>query len=101
VPAITFAVTRHDLSRGASQAARTLADIANGAFDYQVVWMDVELPGIRPAPDNGWNNVYTSPCGGVIRHAGTPAAVDRDGTRNRLRPRYDRRCAPGAVGLGP
>ena len=37
--------------------------------------MDVELPGIAPAPDNGWNNVYTSPCSGVIRpQSGIPAA---------------------------
>jgi hypothetical protein len=62
---------------GARQAARTLSDIANGPFDYQVVWMDVELPGITPAPDNGWNNVYTSPCSGVIRTRGVAAAVDR------------------------
>jgi hypothetical protein len=62
---------------GARQAARTLSDIANGHFDYQVVWMDVELPGITPAPDNGWNNVYTSPCSGVVRTRGVAAAVDR------------------------
>ncbi|MGH3185629.1 MAG: hypothetical protein ACRDOE_27515, partial [Streptosporangiaceae bacterium] len=34
-------------------------------------------PGITPAPDNGWNNVYTSPCSGVIRTRGVSAAVDR------------------------
>jgi hypothetical protein len=62
---------------GARQAARTLADIANGPFDYKVVWMDVELPGVAPALDNGWNNVYTSPCSGVIKTRGVPAAVDR------------------------
>jgi hypothetical protein len=28
---------------GARQAARALSDIANGYFDYKVVWMDVEL----------------------------------------------------------
>jgi hypothetical protein len=50
---------------GARQAARALSDIANGGgIDYPVVWMDVELPGIVPAPDNGWNSVYTSPCSG-------------------------------------
>jgi hypothetical protein len=62
---------------GAAQAARALADIGNGFFDYRVVWADIELPGIAPAPDNGWNNVYTSACSGVIRHRGVPAAVDR------------------------
>jgi hypothetical protein len=39
--------------------------------------MDVELPGITPAPDNGWNTVYTSPCSGRVRTRGVPAAVDR------------------------
>ena len=62
---------------GAQQAARALADIANGHFDYPVVWADIELPGIGPAPDNGWNTVYTSPCSGVVRTRGVPAAVDR------------------------
>jgi hypothetical protein len=62
---------------GARQAARALADIANGPFDYPVVWADIELPGIGPAPDNGWNSVYTSPCSGVVRTRGVPAAVDR------------------------
>jgi len=63
---------------GARQAARALSDIANGKlFDYKVVWMDVELPGIAPAPDNGWNSVYTSPCSGVKKQSSVPAAVDR------------------------
>jgi hypothetical protein len=62
---------------GARQAARTLADVANGPIDYPVVWADIELPGIGPAPDNGWNSVYTSPCSGVVRTSGVPAAVDR------------------------
>jgi len=35
---------------GARQAARALSDIANGHINYPVVWMDVELPGIAPAP---------------------------------------------------
>jgi hypothetical protein len=62
---------------GARQAARALADIANGAFDYKVVWMDVELPGIGPAPDNGWNSVYTSPCSGVVKQSSVPVSLDR------------------------
>jgi hypothetical protein len=62
---------------GARQAARTLADIANGPIDYPVVWADIELPGIGPATDNGWNTVYTSPCSGAVRTRGIPAAVDR------------------------
>ena len=63
---------------GARQASRALADIADGhIFDYKVVWMDVELPGITPAPDNGWNSVYTSPCSGVVRQSSVPTSLDR------------------------
>jgi hypothetical protein len=62
---------------GARQAARALGDIANGPLDYPVVWADIELPGIGPATDNGWNTVYTSPCSGVVKSRGVPAAVDR------------------------
>src|SRR5436305_4295613 len=65
---------------GARQAARALADIANGPIDYPVVWADIELPGIGPAPDNGWNSVYTSPCSGAVRTRGASAAVDRAGS---------------------
>jgi hypothetical protein len=63
---------------GQAQAARTLADIADGGgINYPVVWADIELPGIKPAPDNGWNSVYTSPCSGVVRQSSVPAALDR------------------------
>jgi len=62
---------------GARQAARALADIAGEHINYPVVWMDIELPGVAPASDNGWNNVYTSPCSGVVKIRGVPAAVDR------------------------
>jgi hypothetical protein len=62
---------------GAAQASRALSDIANGAFDYKVVWMDIELPGLSPAPDNGWNSVYTSACSGVVRQSSVPASLDR------------------------
>jgi hypothetical protein len=62
---------------GARQAARALADMAGEHVTYPVVFMDIELPGVAPATDNGWNNVYTSPCSGVVKHAGVPAAVDR------------------------
>jgi hypothetical protein len=63
---------------GARQAARALADIANGGgIDYKVVWMDVELPGITPARDNGWNSVYTSPCSGVVKQSHVPTSLDR------------------------
>ena len=62
---------------GARQAARALSDIAGGHFDYKVVWMDIELPGITPAPDNGWNSVYTSSCSGVVKQSSVPASLDR------------------------
>jgi hypothetical protein len=62
---------------GARQAARALSDIAKNYFDYKVVWMDVELPGITPARDNGWNSVYTSPCSGVAKQSYVPTSLDR------------------------
>ena len=67
-------------SWGQQQAARTLADIGTGV-KYPVVWMDVELPGnapqFTPAPDNGWNAVYTSPCSGTVKTQHIAPAVDR------------------------
>jgi hypothetical protein len=40
--------------------------------------MDIELPGVAPAADNGWNDVYTSPCGGIVRiHGGISPALSR------------------------
>ena len=63
---------------GASQAARALQDIAKGkGINYPVVWADIELPGIKPAEDNGWNSVYTSPCSGRVKRSFVPATVDR------------------------
>jgi hypothetical protein len=62
---------------GARQAARALADAAGEHVTYPVMFMDIELPGVGPANDNGWNSVYTSPCSGVVRQNGVPAALDR------------------------
>jgi hypothetical protein len=66
---------------GAQQAARTLYDIGHVHVTYPVVFMDVEIPGdapfFTPAFDNGWNNVYTSACSGVIKHSGIATTVDR------------------------
>jgi hypothetical protein len=42
-----------------------------------VIWADIELPGIAPAPDNGWNSVYTSPCSGTKKQSYVPAVLDR------------------------
>lgn len=73
--------TSEAYSWGRRQAARTLADVANLHLSYPVIFMDVEIPGsapdFTPAPDDGWNNVYTSACSGVIRHSGIPVGVDR------------------------
>lgn len=62
---------------GQRQAARTLSDLTGRQIPYPVVFMDIELPGIMPAPDNGWNTVYTSPCSGRIRTRHIAPAVDR------------------------
>jgi hypothetical protein len=63
---------------GERQAARALQDIAKGkGINYPVVWADIELPGIKPAKGNGWNSVYTSPCGGKVKKNFVPAIVDR------------------------
>jgi hypothetical protein len=66
---------------GARQAKRALANAANLHVTYPVVFMDIEIPGnarnYTPAPDNGWNSVYTSPCSGVVKTSFIPASVDR------------------------
>ena len=65
---------------GERQAARALASIG-AAARYPVLWMDVELPGnapqFTPAPDNGWQAAYTSPCSGRVRTRHIAPAVDR------------------------
>ncbi|MBV9793280.1 MAG: hypothetical protein JO016_05005 [Actinobacteria bacterium] len=65
------------LAWGQQQAARAVADANGQAVKYKVLWMDIELPGVAPAKDNGWNSVYTSPCSGKIRSNGIAASVDR------------------------
>jgi hypothetical protein len=66
---------------GSAQAAQMLGDIrglpAEQRITYPVVWMDIELPQITPAPDNGWTSVYTSPCSGIIRKHGITPNVNR------------------------
>ena len=52
---------------GAEQAAHAIADAASEHVTYPVLFMDIEMPGIQPAPDNGWQDVYTSPCSGQTR----------------------------------
>jgi hypothetical protein len=66
---------------GRRQAKRTLADVSKLDVTYPVVFMDVEIPGdapdYTPAPDNGWNAVYTSACSGVIKTSFVPTRLDR------------------------
>jgi hypothetical protein len=62
---------------GALQAADALTAMKTRSVTYPVVWADIELPGIAPAPDNGWNSVYSSPCSGFVVQAFVPVTVDR------------------------
>jgi hypothetical protein len=52
---------------GAEQAAQAIAAAARDHVTYPVLFMDIEMPGIKPAVDNGWQDVYTSPCSGEVR----------------------------------
>ena len=64
---------------GEKQAGKTLYELGHMhiSLEYPVIFEDVELPGITPAPDNGWNSVYTSPCSGRVKQSHVPTAVDR------------------------
>jgi len=62
---------------GATQAKDALAAMKTLHVTYPVVWADIELPGIEPALDNGWNSVYSSPCSEVKIRTSVPAAIDR------------------------
>jgi hypothetical protein len=62
---------------GARQAQQALAVVKSRYIPYPVIWADIELPKIAPAPDNGWNSVYTSMCSGKVKQSSIPAAVDR------------------------
>ncbi|HEX3389321.1 MAG TPA: hypothetical protein VHT94_09815 [Streptosporangiaceae bacterium] len=66
---------------GRQQAQRALIDAAGDHLNYPVIFMDVEIPGnapnYTPAPDNGWNTVYTSACSGRVKSNGIAATVDR------------------------
>lgn len=62
---------------GAYQASLALKAMSAHHITYPVVWADIELPGIAPAPDNGWDSVYTSPCSGVKKASSVSATVDR------------------------
>jgi hypothetical protein len=70
---------REAASWGTQQAKWALAAMSKLHVTYPVVWADIEMPEIAPAPDNGWNAAYTAPCSGIVRagHAHTPAATDR------------------------
>jgi hypothetical protein len=73
--------SREAHSWGERQAARALSDI-NGMPTsrrvlYPVLFMDIELPEISPAPDNGWDSVYTAPCSGQVKQSFVPVDLDR------------------------
>jgi hypothetical protein len=62
---------------GAAQAASALSAMKSRTVTYPVVWADIEMPGIEPAPDNGWNTVYSSPCSEHAVQDYISANVDR------------------------
>jgi hypothetical protein len=62
---------------GAQQAAWALTAMKSRAVTYPVVWADIELPGVLPALDNGWNSVYSSPCSERVVQTYIPVNVDR------------------------
>jgi hypothetical protein len=62
---------------GVTQASLALAAMQSIPVKYQVVWADIEMPEIAPAPDNGWNSVYSSPCSGHVVKSGISAVIDR------------------------
>lgn len=66
---------------GKAQAAHARYYLDRAPLTYRVVFMDIEIPGnapsFTPAPDNGWNSVYTSPCSGQVRQNYVPAVLDR------------------------
>jgi hypothetical protein len=62
---------------GEQQASWALAGIKGRYIPYPVIWADIEMPEIAPAPDSGWNSVYTSPCSGKVKQSSVPAVIDR------------------------
>jgi len=62
---------------GAKQAAWALTAAKADHINLPVIWEDIELPGIAPAPDNGWTSVYTSPCSGKVQTSSMSASVAR------------------------
>ena len=62
---------------GEQQAAWALASQKGRYEPYAVMWADIELPQIAPAPDSGWNSAYTSPCSGKVKQSSVPAVIDR------------------------
>ncbi|HEY3958826.1 MAG TPA: hypothetical protein VGM53_36150 [Streptosporangiaceae bacterium] len=71
--------TAEAYSFGENQARKTLYELGHMhiSLTYPVIFADIELPGIAPAPDNGWNSVYTSPCSGTVKQSYVPVALDR------------------------
>ena len=84
---------------GTQQAEWTLAAMKSLHVTYPVVWADIEQPGIEPAPDNGWNDVYTGPCSWDVKHYCIAANVDRAAPRMARRVPSDRGPPVPSAGL--
>ena len=71
--------TAEAYSFGENQARKTLYELGhmNISLKYPVIFADIELPGIAPARDNGWNSVYSSPCSGKVRQSHLSPDLDR------------------------
>ena len=60
---------------GQRQAVRFLSDSAGVVLGFRYVFMDIENNGFAP-DENGWNTVWSSPCGVGIRAEFIPPQVD-------------------------
>ncbi len=75
--------TKEATAWGVAQARQALADLHHTPtpVNYPVIFMDIELPGdapsYTPAPDNGWDAVYTSACSGQVEQSHVSPSVDR------------------------
>ena len=61
---------------GRAAGGADAGDIAKEHVNYPVIWATSSCPASR-RPDNGWNNVYTAPCSGVVKQSYVAATLDR------------------------
>jgi hypothetical protein len=62
---------------GEAQAAQAIAHADADRVTYKILFLDIELPGIKPALDNGWTSVYSSPCSGKATGARVTPELSR------------------------